>query len=103
MARGRRQVLLDQAQSVVASRREISFVREFSGIGLFLIPAKQNFCDMLAKCSEANPKQVSVADSNMRFAVANSIFATREATSFWKRGVLAQWFKHWTQPEQRRS
>ena len=59
-------------QSIVASRRDISFARQFSrvsltnrteinfarqvfGISLFTTAVQQNFRDMLAKCFEANP------------------------------------------------
>jgi hypothetical protein len=44
-------------QSIVASRREIRFPRQFFGTGLFIIAGQQNFRDTLAKCSEANPKR----------------------------------------------
>jgi hypothetical protein len=67
-------------QTVIASRREISFARQFSnvsltnrieinfsrqvfGISLFINSVQENFRDTLAKCSEANPKRASVADS----------------------------------------
>ena len=67
-------------QIIIASRREISLARQFSrvnlvnrmeinfarhcfGTGLFIIAVQQNFRDMLAKSSEANPKRASVADS----------------------------------------
>src|SRR5437868_14526075 len=72
--------VLIKYQTVIASRRESSFARQFSkvsltnrieinfarqvfGISLFIIPVQQNFPDMLAKCSETNPKRASVADS----------------------------------------
>ena len=59
-------------QSIVASRRDISFARQFSrvsltnrteinfarqffGVSFFIIAVPRNFRDMLAKCSEANP------------------------------------------------
>ncbi len=67
-------------QTIIASRREISLARQFSrvnlvnrmeinfarhcfGTGLFIIAVQENFRDMLAKSSEANPKRASVADS----------------------------------------
>jgi hypothetical protein len=67
-------------QTIIASRREISLARQFSrvnlvnrmeinfarhcfGTGFFIIAVQENFRDMLAKSSEANPKQASVADS----------------------------------------
>jgi hypothetical protein len=59
-------------QIIVASRRDISFARQFSSVsltnkteinfaakffavGLFITAVQQNFRDILAKCSEANP------------------------------------------------
>ena len=67
-------------QTIIASKREISLARQFSkvnlvnrmeinfachcfGTGVFIIAVQENFRDTLAKSSEANLKQASVADS----------------------------------------
>ena len=96
-------------QSIVASTREISFARQFSrvsltnrteinfarqffGITLFIIAVQQNFRDMLAKCSETNPKRVSIADLKHAICRGEPYFAVA-ATSFWKRGSLRSGFR----------
>jgi len=92
-------------QSIVASRREISFARQFSrvsltnrteinfarqffGITLFIFDVQQNFYDMLAKSSEANPKRVSIANLKHAICHGERYLAAEAATSFWKRGSL---------------
>ena len=86
-------------QIIVAMRREISFARQFCrvsltnrteinfapqffGITLFIIAVQQNFRDRLAKCSEANPERVSVADSKCAICHVEPYFGTEAATSF---------------------
>ena len=105
-------------QSIVASRREISFARQFSsvsltnrteinfarqffGTGLFIIAVQQNFGDTLAKCSEADPKRESVADS--KCAILPSLFWRGGGNQFFEARIVAQWLKHWIESEQCRS
>jgi hypothetical protein len=93
-------------QSIVASRREISFARQFSrvsltnrtemnfarhffGTGLFIIAVQQIFRGTLAKCSEANPKRASVADLKHAICQRQPYFNVEEATSFWKPAAVA--------------
>jgi hypothetical protein len=90
-------------QTVIASRREISFARQFSrvsltnrieinfspqvfGISLFINSVQQNCRDMLAKCSDPKSKQASGADLKYAICRGELYFATEKATSFWKRG-----------------
>jgi hypothetical protein len=51
-----------------------------------------NFRDTLAKCSEANPKRVSIADLNHAICRSEPYFAAA-AISFWKRGSLRSGFR----------
>ena len=86
-------------QSIVASRREISFARQFFRVSLtnrteinfarqffelslFIIAVQQNFRDTLPQRSGANPKRAIVPDSKHTICRGKPYFGAEDAISF---------------------